>query len=331
MFPLPLSASFQLVGINYRTWLRLPGCADWHWPARAMPWFTTTMAGGFSMLAKQEDVGSSSPKLDHHASRRIDDQSPTFSSFSLRFPVKISDRPPWENLCVFQAIDFIARVGSSSLPQTLEFGRALSGVSVLFLFMLSSANDRVWESFENSTLSSANVRVWESLELFSVLFLFMLSSANDRVWESFENSTLSSANVRVWESLELFSVLFLFMLSSANDRVWESFENSTLSSANVRVWESLELVFVLLLFTLSSANDRVWESFEHRFCSVLYMGDALISPLLLSSFSDMVVAVLSGCLRRCSPHLAMCRDDVRAWLPTSFSTFCVIVSYLSRE
>ena len=33
------------------------------------------------MLAKQEDVGSSSPKLDHHASTRIDDQSPTFSRF----------------------------------------------------------------------------------------------------------------------------------------------------------------------------------------------------------------------------------------------------------
>ena len=33
------------------------------------------------MLAKQEDIGSSSPKLDHHASRRIDDQSPTFSRF----------------------------------------------------------------------------------------------------------------------------------------------------------------------------------------------------------------------------------------------------------
>ena len=62
--------------------------------------------------------------------------------------VTFSDHPPSENLCVFkkstsslapQTIEF----GSSSLPQTLEFGRALSGVSVTFLFMLSSANDRV--------------------------------------------------------------------------------------------------------------------------------------------------------------------------------------------
>ena len=33
------------------------------------------------MLAKQEDVGAASRKLDHHASRRIDDQSPTFPLF----------------------------------------------------------------------------------------------------------------------------------------------------------------------------------------------------------------------------------------------------------
>ena len=33
------------------------------------------------MLAKQEDVGASSRKLDHHASTRMDDQSPTFSRF----------------------------------------------------------------------------------------------------------------------------------------------------------------------------------------------------------------------------------------------------------
>ena len=34
------------------------------------------------MLAKQEDVGASSRKLDHHTSMSIDEQSPTFSSFS---------------------------------------------------------------------------------------------------------------------------------------------------------------------------------------------------------------------------------------------------------
>ena len=33
------------------------------------------------MLAKQEDVGAAARELDHHASRRIDDQSPTFSRF----------------------------------------------------------------------------------------------------------------------------------------------------------------------------------------------------------------------------------------------------------
>ena len=95
------------------------------------------------MLAKQEDVGASSRKLDHHASMRIDDQSPTFPLFSLRFPVEFSDHPPSENLCVFKKSTSSLAFGSSSLPQTLEFGRALSGVSVTFLFMLSSANDRV--------------------------------------------------------------------------------------------------------------------------------------------------------------------------------------------
>ena len=134
-----------------------------------MPWCTTTMAGGFSILAKREDVGASSRKLDHHALISNDDQSPTFSSFffSFRFPVEFSVHPPSENLCIFTKSTSSLAFGSSSLPQTLEFGRALSGVSVMFLFMLSSTNIRVWESLEKlSTLSSANVRVWESLELY---------------------------------------------------------------------------------------------------------------------------------------------------------------------
>ena len=119
------------------------------------------------MLAKQEDVGASSRKLDHHASMSIDDQSPTFSSFSLRFlssPLIILLQ---KTFAFFNKSTSSLAFGSSSLPQTFEFGRVLSDVSVLFLLMLSSANNRVWESFEKlSTLSSANVRVWESLELY---------------------------------------------------------------------------------------------------------------------------------------------------------------------
>ena len=61
------------------------------------------------MLAKQEDVGAASRKLDHHASSRIDDQSPTFPFF---FPFELSSRSRIillrKNLCVFQEIDFIA-------------------------------------------------------------------------------------------------------------------------------------------------------------------------------------------------------------------------------
>ena len=112
------------------------------------------------MLAKEEDIGASSRKLDHHASMRLMISHQFFPLFSLRFPIEFSVHPPSENPCVFMKSTSSLAFGSSSLPQTLEFGRALSDVSVMFLVMLSSSNVRVWESLEKlSTLSSANVRV----------------------------------------------------------------------------------------------------------------------------------------------------------------------------
>ena len=112
------------------------------------------------MLAKQEDVRASSRKLDHHASMSIDDQSPTFSSFSFDFLSSSLIILLQKTFAVFMKSTSSLAFGSSSLPQTFEFGRALSGVSVTFLFRFSSANDRVWEIFGKlSTLSSANVRV----------------------------------------------------------------------------------------------------------------------------------------------------------------------------
>ena len=95
------------------------------------------------MLAKQEDVGASSRKLDHHASMRMDDQSPTFPLFPFDFLSRSLIILLQKAFASFKKSTSSLAFGSSSLSQPLEFGRALSGVSVTFLFMLSSANDRV--------------------------------------------------------------------------------------------------------------------------------------------------------------------------------------------
>ena len=95
------------------------------------------------MLAKQEDVRASSRKLDHHASMRIDDQSPTFPLFSLRFPVTFSDHPPSEKPLCFSR----NRLHRSLLDPALFRKRlSLGGLEWCFLYvslMLYSANDRV--------------------------------------------------------------------------------------------------------------------------------------------------------------------------------------------
>ena len=61
------------------------------------------------MLAKQEDVGASSRKLDHHASTRIDDQSPSFSRFfPFDFSFRILCSSVFRKSLCFPEIDFIA-------------------------------------------------------------------------------------------------------------------------------------------------------------------------------------------------------------------------------